>query len=74
MLPLDTGVIPALGTQLYQVTFKGGQNLYRGNDLSTAREQRILASRGSAGKEDVEYSNGLITVVFNGYVGLSFSL
>lgn len=71
VLPLDTGVLPALGAQLFQVTFMGNVSPYRGaagqsNQNSATREDRILANRGDE-KPDVEYSNGLVTAVFDGY-------
>lgn len=70
VLPLDTGVLPALGAQLFQVTFVGNVNPYRGaagesNQNSATREDRILTNRGDE-KPDVEYSNGLLTAVFDG--------
>lgn len=71
VLPLDTGVIPGLGAKTYQVTFVGGSfsNPTDGEQSSlnsASSEQRILTSDANGGKEDVEYSNGLITAVFDG--------
>ncbi|CAJ1925259.1 unnamed protein product [Cylindrotheca closterium] len=74
VLPLDTGVLPALGAKMYQVAFIGGSDSQSIDDDepfldSVTTEQRILASESDSRKEDVEYSNGLVTAVFDGTTG-----
>jgi len=72
VLPLDTGIVPALGAKIYQVTFVGGSDSHLvGNeesylDGSATSEQRTLTSEANGGKEDVKYSNGLVAAVFDG--------
>jgi len=72
ILPLDTGVIPALGANMYQVTFLGDLNESqpitgtRSGLDSTATTKRRKAAEDDSAKADQEYSNGLVTVVFDG--------
>ena len=65
VLPLDTGMIPALGAQVYQVTFLGDLSVVDDEEFNPdpiIQEKRILED----GKEDIEYSNGILTAVFDG--------
>lgn len=71
VLPLDTGIIPALGAKMYHVTFIGAPDSHFADSEesysnSFTSDQRILTTEVDGGKEDVEYSNGLMTAIFDG--------
>lgn len=77
VLPLDTGALPALGASVFQLRFVGDDSNYSKNvrssrdDVITSTtasvDQRSLrSSMRSRENGDVEISNGLIQLVFDG--------
>jgi hypothetical protein len=80
VLPLDTGALPALGASVFRVGFLGDSD-YLGKRSSTETDvlvpaapvdERSLRTSMRYNKNgDVEFSNGLIQVLFDGYVSAS---
>lgn len=81
VLPLDTGALPALGASVFRVGFLGGVSDYLGKHSFTGTDvlvqaapvdERSLRTSMRYNKNgDVEFSNGLIQVLFDGYVSAS---
>lgn len=66
VLPLNTGVLPPVGASVFQVRLVTMPYTLPATDVVTDHRSLVMEMKTSNG--DVEYSNGLIKVVFDGYV------
>jgi hypothetical protein len=69
VLPFNTGDLPPIGANIFQIRFMDGESK---NSMSDAAAPSVvdhlsLTMRTDPDTGDVEYSNGLINVRFDGY-------